>query len=68
VTHMYKNWAMPSNKQTDEEKRLIEEALAAGKVTKVRPGAAKNDEMSASTKELAAEQRKAFNRNKKEQK
>lgn len=63
---MYKSWAMPSNKQSDEEKRLIEEALAAGKVTKVRPGAAKNDEMSRSTKELASQKRKEFNRKKKE--
>lgn len=65
---MYKSWAMPSNKQSDEEKRLIEEALADGKVTKVPPGSVKNDEMSRSTRELAREERKAFNRKKKEQK
>ena len=63
---MWKSWAMPSNKQSEEEKRLIQEALDAGKVTTVRPGAAKSDEMSRATKELAAERRKEFNRAKKE--
>jgi hypothetical protein len=62
---MWKSWAMPSNKMTDEERRMVEEAVAAGKVTKVRPGAAKNDEMSRSTKELAAKERKEFNKTKK---
>lgn len=62
---MYKSWAMPSNKVPDEDRRLIDEAIAAGKVTKIRPGAAQNDEMSRATREKAAEDRKEFNRKKK---
>jgi hypothetical protein len=57
---MYKKWAVPEPKFNDEDRRLIDEALAAGKVKMVRPGAAKNDEMSRSTKELAAKERKEF--------
>ena len=63
---MYKKWAMPEPKFNDEDRRMIDEALAAGKLTKVRPGAAKNDEMSRSTKELAAKERKEFNKAKKD--
>lgn len=63
---MYKKWAMPEPKVNDEDRRLIEEAIAAGKVTKVKPGAAKNDEMSRSTRELAAQERREFNKKKKD--
>lgn len=61
---IYKKWAMPEPKFNDEDRRLIDEAIAAGKVTKVKPGAAKNDEMSRSTRELAAKERKDFSKNK----
>jgi hypothetical protein len=61
---MYKKWAVPEPKFNDEDRRLIDEALAAGKMTTVKPGAAKNDEMSRSTRELAAKERKEFNRKK----
>jgi hypothetical protein len=59
---IHKKWAVPEPKFTDEDRRLIDEAIAAGKVKKVRPGAAKNDEMSRSTRELAAKERKEFNK------
>jgi hypothetical protein len=65
---MYKKWAMPEPKVNDEDRRLIEEAIAAGKVTKVKSGAAKNDEMSRSTRELAAQERREFNKKKKKDK
>lgn len=61
---IYKKWAVEEPKVTDEDRRLIDEAIAAGKLTKVRPGAAKNDEMSRATRELAAKERKDFNKNK----
>jgi hypothetical protein len=63
---MWKNWAMPSNEQSEEERRLIDEAIAAGNFTRVRPGAAKNDEMSGATKEILSKRRKEFNKSKKE--
>jgi hypothetical protein len=66
MTVIYKKWAMPESKFNDEDRRLIEEAVAAGKVTKVRPGAAQNDEMSRSTRELAAKDRKEFAKKKKD--
>lgn len=64
MTVIYKKWAMNESKYNDEDRRLIEEAVAAGKVTKVRPGAAQNDEMTRSTRELAAKDRKEFNKKK----
>ena len=63
---MYKIWALPSNKVSEEDQRLIDEALAKGGVTKIRPGAAQNDEMHRTTRELAAHQRKDFNKKKKD--
>ena len=57
---IYKKWAVAEPKVNDEDRRLIAEALAAGKATKVKPGAAKNDEMTRSTRELAAKERKEF--------
>jgi hypothetical protein len=65
---MYKTWAMPSNKVSDEDRRLIDEAITKGQITKIRPGAAQNDEMHRTTRELAAEERKEFNRKKKKEK
>jgi hypothetical protein len=65
---MYKNWALPSNKVSEEDQKLIDEALAKGFVTKIRPGAAQNDEMRRTTRELASQQRKDFNKKKKEKK
>lgn len=64
MTVIYKKWAVAEPKVNDEDRRLIEEALAAGKVTKVKPGAAKNDEMTRSTRELAAKERKEFTKKK----
>ena len=61
---IYKKWAVAEPKVNDEDRRLIEEALAAGKVTKIKPGAAKNDEMTRSTRELAAKERKEFTKKK----
>jgi hypothetical protein len=61
---IYKKWAVEEPKFSDEDRRLIDEAIAAGKMTKVRPGAAKNDEMSRSTRELAAKDRREFNKKK----
>jgi hypothetical protein len=51
-------------KISDEDRRLIDEAIAAGKITKVRPGAAKNDEMSRATRELAAKERREYSKKK----
>jgi hypothetical protein len=62
---MYKTWALPSNKVSDEDRRLIDEAITKKQVTKIRPGAAKNDEMSRAARELASQERKDFNRKKK---
>jgi hypothetical protein len=63
---MCKTWAMPSNKQTEQEKRLIQEALDAGKVTVVRPGAAPGSEMSRSTRERVAAARRKFRKENKQ--
>ena len=65
---MFKSWATPILKVTDEERKMIDDAIAAGNVTRVKPGAAQNDEMTRATKELAAEKRKEFVREQKKDK
>ena len=47
-------------KLTEEERNLIDEAVAAGRVTKVQPAAASSNEMSRATRELVAKERRKF--------
>jgi hypothetical protein len=43
-----------------EERNLIDQAVAEGRVTKVQPAAASSNEMSRATRELVARERRKF--------
>ena len=47
-------------KLTEEERNMIDQAVADGLVTKVQPAAASSNEMSRGTRELIARQRRKF--------
>lgn len=55
---LFKNTRKPT--VTEEEQRLIDEAVAQGKVQKVQPAAASGNEMSPATRELIARERRKF--------
>lgn len=47
-------------KVSAETKKLIDDAIAAGMIQKVQPGAASGNEMSPATQELVAKRRREF--------
>lgn len=51
---------MRDMKLTEEERNMIDQAVADGLVTKVQPAAASSNEMSRGTRELIARQRRKF--------
>ena len=55
---MFKNTRKPS--VTEEEQKMIDEAVAHGRVKKIQPAAASGNEMSPATRELIARQRRKF--------
>jgi hypothetical protein len=55
---MYKNTRKPT--VTEEEQKMIDDAIAQGRVTKIQPAAASGNEMSPATRELIARQRRKF--------
>lgn len=55
---MFKN--QPKKHVTEEEQRLINEAVSQGRITKVQPAAASSNEMSRATRELVARRRREF--------
>lgn len=54
------NTNMRNVKLTEEERNLIDEAVAAGRVQVVQPAAADSNEMSRATRELVSKQRREF--------
>ncbi len=54
------NVNMRDQKLSEEERNMIDEAIAEGRVTKVQPAAADGNEMSRGTRELIARQRRKF--------
>jgi len=55
---MFKN--QPKKRVTEEEQRLIDEAVAQGRIKKVQPAAVTGNEMSRATRELVARRRREF--------
>jgi hypothetical protein len=54
------NINMRNEKLSEEERKLIDEAIAEGRITKVQPAAASSNEMSRATRELVARERRKF--------
>lgn len=53
-------------KLTQEERDLVDQAVAEGRVTKVQPAAASSNEMSRSTRQLVARERRKFRKENKQ--
>ena len=55
---MFKN--QPKKRVTEKEQKMIDDAIAQGRVTKIQPAAAAGNEMSRATRELIARRRREF--------